>query len=387
MAGGMQDILYNADEEVAACDFTEEGYWAKAEEAIHDSLEQSRLVIEGVRKYQRLATNLEQPQYKDSKIVWQEGSSRLLQFTSRQPTKKPPLIFVPSLINRAYIFDLSSGYSIIRYLTELGIDCLLLDWGEPTEAEAGFTLDDYAGRLDKAVNITTGLYPDRKPALAGYCMGGMIALASALHNQEKIGGLVLLAAPWDFHEVGNIFSHTPSATKFTAKFFRTICDKSFAPSTNNPIAGAVSGSLIYQLFYMKNPFAVHKKYAIFAEAEDNSPEAGYFVERERWVLDGVPLVSKVAEECFINWATHNTPAKGKWQIYGRTISPEQLEISALAAIPQHDQVVPPASAQALVPLIKRCETLYPPSGHISLVVGKNAKNDLWIPLANWIERL
>ena len=61
-------------------------------------------------------------------------------------------MFVPSLVNRAYVLDLAPGRSMLRWLAERGIRPVLLDWGWPGAAERSFTLTDYvAGRLERAL--------------------------------------------------------------------------------------------------------------------------------------------------------------------------------------------------------------------------------------------
>ncbi len=79
-----------------------------------------------------------------------------------------------------------------------GVRPVLLDWGWPGAAERRFTLTDYvAGRLAAAVAAVPG-----PVVLAGYCMGGLLALAAALRQPERLRGLALLATPWDFHAAG-----------------------------------------------------------------------------------------------------------------------------------------------------------------------------------------
>ena len=42
-----------------------------------------------------------------------------------------PALFVPSLVNRAYVLDLAPGHSMLRWLAGQGVRPLLLDWGWP----------------------------------------------------------------------------------------------------------------------------------------------------------------------------------------------------------------------------------------------------------------
>ena len=103
----------------------------------------------------------------------------------------PPLLVVPSLINRAYVLDLAEGGSMMRWLATVGVRPLLLDWGWPGEVERSFTLTDYiAGRLERALGATP-----RRVVLAGYCMGGLLALAAALRRPERIRATLQISWP------------------------------------------------------------------------------------------------------------------------------------------------------------------------------------------------
>lgn len=138
--------------------------------------------------------------------VWREGTTRLLHAPAHASTHTPahtsvpatPVILVPSLVNRAYILDLDPDHSLVRYLAGCGFDAYLVDWDAPGETEMSFSIDDYVGRLERVrdfVRETTG----ETPVVAGYCMGGNLALALAHRAPQKTRALALLATPWDFH--------------------------------------------------------------------------------------------------------------------------------------------------------------------------------------------
>ena len=80
--------------------------------------------------------------------IWAEEDSKLLDYGGQGPA----VVFVPSLVNRAYVLDLMPEASLLRWLPGQGFRTLLLDWGWPGEAERHFTLTDYiAGRLERAL--------------------------------------------------------------------------------------------------------------------------------------------------------------------------------------------------------------------------------------------
>ena len=60
-------------------------------------------------------------------------------------SSKKTIFFVPSLINKAYIFDLIESYGFLSYLAAQGIRSYLFDWGECNNEEAQFSLKDILG--------------------------------------------------------------------------------------------------------------------------------------------------------------------------------------------------------------------------------------------------
>ena len=103
-------------------------------------------MIGGIAAYRRHAWHRT---LTDPPTIWSEGGTRLLDYG--QDNHALPVLFVPSLINRAYVLDLAEGHSMLRWLARQGVRPLLLDWGWPGEVERRFTLTDYvAGRMERA---------------------------------------------------------------------------------------------------------------------------------------------------------------------------------------------------------------------------------------------
>ena len=314
-------------------------------------------------------------------VVWEEGATRLLDYgaCAAGGRKGPPVLVVPSLINRAYILDLSERRSFLRYLAARGLRPLLVDWGRPGEAERGFTLSDYiAGRLEVALDAALSL-GGRRPAVVGYCMGGLLALALAARRESDAAALALLATPWDFHAGGG-----GRAARLVAA--------SIAPLT--PLIerfGELPVDMLQAMFATLDPLGVARKFCAFsalaaasAEGGDGADRASAFVALEDWLNDGVPLVAAVARECLSGWYGDNTTARGEWRVAGAAVRPEKVSLAALVVVPGRDRIVPPESAEALARALPRAERMDPPLGHIGMIVGSRAEPLLWRPLADWI---
>jgi polyhydroxyalkanoate synthase len=310
--------------------------------------------------------------------VWRAGSTRLLDYAPfvKRPRGSPkagpvPLLVVPSLINRAYILDLSARASFLRWLAARGFRPFLVDWGRPGAEERGFSLTDYvAGRLEAALDrvIQAGEGP---PILVGYCMGGMLALALALRRSRDLAGLALLATPWDFHAEQAELARRAALASVT-----------FAPVIET--LGELPTDVVQALFASLDPLMAIRKFAAFARLDPASDRAEAFVALEDWLNDGVPLAAPVARECLGGWYGGNTAHEGGWRIGGQPVDPARLTLPSLCVIPDHDRIVPPASALALATALEGATVLNPTLGHVGMMASARAERQAWTPILAWL---
>ena len=322
-------------------------------------------LIRGIAAYRRhpAVRDLDDPP-----AVWAEGGSRLLDYGGAGP----PVLFVPSLVNRAYVLDLVRDHSMLRWLAGQGVRPLLLDWGWPGALERRFGLTDYvAGRLERAIDASTEIAG--APVLAGYCMGGTLAVAAA-QRRPDLRGLALLAAPWDFHAAD------PRGARAIAAML-PLMEPAIGLGETLPI------DLLQTLFTLIDPHGVGDKFRAFARLDPDGDRARLFVALEDWLADGVPLAGPVARECLAGWYGANLPGRGAWTIAGLPVDPARLRLPAFVAAPVRDRLVPPESARPLARLIPGAVLHEPASGHIGMVAGAGAERALWTPLRDWLTGL
>jgi polyhydroxyalkanoate synthase subunit PhaC len=335
---------------------------------VAETLRQDAALIEGIAAYRRHPW---QRTLIDPPSIWSEGGTRLLDYG---PAGGRPVLFVPSLINRAYVLDIAEGYSMLRWLSGQGVRPLLLDWGWPEETERRFSLTDYvAGRMERAMTAAAG-YAGTPPVLAGYCMGGTLAVAAAQRRPDLIGGLALLAAPWDFH------APDPERALQAAQTL-PLLEPALAFSNALPV------DLLQSLFALLDPWGVADKYRGFARLSPDSERARLFVALEDWLNDGVPLAAGVARACLSEWYGENAPARGNWRIAGLPVDPAAIATPTFVAVPGRDRIVPPESARILARLIPNAVLHQPAAGHIGMAAGARAEISLWRPLCDWLRTL
>jgi poly(3-hydroxyalkanoate) synthetase len=324
------------------------------------TLAEDQALIAGIAAYRRhpwRRTLLEPP------AIWREGETRLLDYGGAGP----PVLFIPSLVNRGTILDLDHGASLLRFLAGEGVRPLLLDWGWPGTRERRFTLTDYiVGRLERALGAL-----DEAPILVGYCMGGLLALAAALRQPARFRALALLATPWDFH------ADDRARAQALARLL-PLMEPALALGHALPI------DWLQTMFALVDPFGVGAKYRAFAQLDPCSARAARFVALEDWLNDGVPLAEPVAREAVSGWYGENTPARGQWLVAGLPVEPNALALPTLIAAPTRDRLVPPASARPLAALIPNATLIEPEAGHIGMIAGTSAERVLWQPLRAWL---
>jgi polyhydroxyalkanoate synthase len=320
--------------------------------------------LAGIERYRR---HPYRRQVAEPPTIWADGTTRLVDYGKKGD---PALLVVPSLINRAYILDLTPETSLLRHLARSGLRPLLVDWGAPGAAERGFGLTDYvAGRLEAALDAAEAA-AGHAPGVLGYCMGGLLALALAARRKSGVRALALLAMPWGFH------AERAGHAKLLGALARPLALSCAA-------LGELPVDLLQTLFTAVDPLVAMRKFSRFAALGDG-PAAQHFVAVEDWLNDGVPLALPAARECLGGWYGDDLPGRGLWAIAGRKVLPGAVTQPTLVVVPSHDRIVPPASAEAVLAALPAAERLGPSSGHIGMIVGRTAPTEVWQPLTRWL---
>ncbi len=305
--------------------------------------------------------------------IWSAGTTRLLDYRRPDRPDGLPVLVVPSLVNRAYVLDLTPRRSLIRDLAARGLAPFLVDWDAPGAEEAGFTLTDYVavrleGALD-AVAAATG----RRPAVIGYCMGGLLALALAERRPETVAALCLLATPWDFH-----------AGQMAQSRLMALLAGPLGAMVE--AVGVAPVDLLQTFFAALDPGRASRKFTSFARLAPASARARYFVALEDWANDGVPLAGAAARECLFGWYGANLPARGAWRIGDNPVRPERIAVPSLVVVPERDRIVPPESARPLADAIPGARVTEVAGGHVGMLLARRAKTEVYAPIARWLVR-
>lgn len=326
-------------------------------------------VLVGIQKYQNFPFS--RP---DMPICtqWHSGEVKIVTPSAPQ-SGSPAILLVPSMVNKSTIFDLLPERSLVRWLNSQGINASILDWGEPARDEGQRTIDSLvATRLVPAIEA----YAQGKGApvhVLGYCMGGTLLVGAAQIAARHIQSLLFLASPWDFHA---------GAQELLARV------RFFAPQAGPRIAekGYLPMDWMLDLFASLRPEAAVKKFADFAAENMCADAANLFVAVEDWLNDGVDLPAETARECIEKWFLDNAPAAGGWCVNNIAVDPGQLEIPSLIIGSRQDRLVDYESAAALHARMKKSVMIDADCGHVGMIAGGKAIDNVWRPIAQWVFR-
>jgi polyhydroxyalkanoate synthase len=135
-------------------------------------------------------------------VVYQNELFQLIQYTPTTPkVAAEPMLYVPPLVNRYYMIDLTPRQSLAKWLVDEGRTVFVISWVNPTEAHKDKGVEAYV--LHGIVTAIEQVRARTKaaPDLFAFCLGGtLVAIAMAwlaakgraeeAHSATLIGSLV-----------------------------------------------------------------------------------------------------------------------------------------------------------------------------------------------------
>jgi len=285
-----------------------------------------------------------------------------------------PLLCVPPLMVKPFIFDLFPGRSLVRFFLDRGFDVYLVDFGEPDAADAYVTLDDYV--LDwlpaacRAVRQTSG---SRELSALGYCMGGLFVLmALGVRRDLGVRNLVTIGAPLDMSKMG-LFAWMAKMAGGQAEFLsRRI--------------GNVPGGLSSTVFRLLTPAKNVTRYAdLFLNMWDREYVNG-FDAMNRWVSEFIDYPQGAFLQFMRDFVQRNQLVRGKMRFGGRVADLQRVHANLLAFAGRTDAIAPLAAVRAQLDALGSRDTSFRvvPGGHMGAFAGHGAPRHVWQPAAEWL---
>lgn len=343
-------------------------FWS-GEESSHLKSDMKK-VIEGLAAYQKFAW--ERPAT-SAPVVFTDGSLRVTHHAAKGKAKAG-IIIIPSLINGNEILDLLPERSLVEFLCHHECDVFMIDWGNLRTDSDYSSFQKFLGeKLHRAVMKIS--HDHHKPLFAmGYCMGGLLLAGYEALHPNQFRGHIYVATPWDFSQKNpddfGVIIHN-----WAREGLAKLACLDYMPM-----------EWLQMMFAAVDPDLIARKYAAFAAMDPQSAEARLFVAVEDWVNGGQDLPAPLLFQAIKNWYVENNPTQGKWFLGKQKVQLKNFTTPSFVIVPQRDKIVPSFSARALYENLKNAEILEPDCGHISMMIGRKAKHDVWQPLQDWIMR-
>jgi polyhydroxyalkanoate synthase len=326
----------------------------------------------GMQKYQAFDRVVPRP---DVETVWAQNQISLKCLSAQQEggaeADSGVLLLVPSMVNRSGVFNLSRHCSMMQYFAQKGLRVYVLDWGESAQDEKQSCLNDVVLESFLPALRYIAETEGRAVHVLGYCMGGTLSVAAGHYSDGLIASCTFLAAPWDFDfQLGQLQNRI----------------KFWAPSALQGLGAqnSLSKDWMQTVFATLDPIHTRDKFIRFAHMESGGRDEDIFVAVEDWLNDGVDLPVQLARECIEDWFVFNKPGRGEWLIDGQLIMPEHLDFPCLVVASKSDRLIDHASSLSLYSGLRDARLCEPACGHIGMVAGRHAPEQVWQPIAEFI---
>ncbi len=321
-----------------------------------------------------------------SEVVWRRGKARLYHYAPGQEKEYPvPVLLVYALILRPYILDLVPGNSLVQHPLGEGFDVYMLVWGVPDDEDKDLAFEDYVLEyLPEAVeNVVRGSRAEGL-TLFGCCQGGTMAAIYAALFPEHLRNLVLLATPTDF---------APGDPGLFGLWSVLASERYFGPSAlfdPDPVVGTfgnVPADLPGRLLEAAtSPFANYAYASLWEDVKQDESTRSFLVV-SKWVDDGVPFPGEAFRKWIKDFYQRYRLARGDLELRGYRVDLSRIKCPLLNIAGEKDFICPLPQARATMNLVgsEDKEFLVVDAGHVGLLGGRVAKDELWPRMTDWLK--
>jgi polyhydroxyalkanoate synthase subunit PhaC len=285
-----------------------------------------------------------------------------------------PVILVPPLMVRPYVYDLRPDHSFVRALQKRGLNVYLVDFGVPAQADQTVRLEDYVNDyLPHCVQAACDHANTPSAYLIGYCMGGIFALLyQAVHRDPRISGIVTIGSPVDFARMGPLSVVSRIATDQVQTLLRQI--------------GNVPGALPGTLLKLTTPVKSVTRHAKLMSRLWDDEFVKTFESVNHWVNDFIPYPRDAFHQFVADFVRDDKFRRGEVRLADGVVDLRQVRVPLLAFGGQHDTVAPIASTRTITRWVGSADRTFVevPGGHIGVVAGRTAPDAVWRPTARWL---
>jgi poly[(R)-3-hydroxyalkanoate] polymerase subunit PhaC len=309
-------------------------------------------------------------------VVYQRDklSVRRYRLGSVHPRYAVPVLLIPPLMVKPFIFDLYPGRSMVEFLLKRGFRVYLVDFGEPDDADAYVTLDNYVvdwmPAACAAVKKSAGT---SELSLLGYCMGGLFGLSHIAANADRsVRNIVSIGAPVDAAKMGLFAWMAKLAGAQTEFLIRRL--------------GNVPGGLSSTVFRLLTPMKNVTRYADLFMNMWNQEYVNGFDAMNQWVSQFIDYPQSAFLQFERDFVRTNKLVKGQMMFRGKVADLRSVRAAMLVFAGRSDQIAPVAAVRAVLDAVGSTDKTFSlvPGGHMGVFAGATAAEHVWQPTAEWL---
>lgn len=308
-------------------------------------------------------------------VLYQRGTLQLYHYLPQSDeVYRVPVLLVMATTNKAYVFDLAPGQSMVEFLLQRGFDVYVIDWEPPTPEEKRLDLADYTQDfIPTCIREVERHCGEPDVSIVGYCMGGVLSLIyAATHADGPMKNLACLTTPVDWSEMG--------LTRIWSD------ERHFDVDRLVDTLGIVPQDVITASFEMLRPAQKTAGQIRVWEQIWNDDFVKSFRAFERWGNETLPLAGEYFRQTTKELMWGNKLFTGELQVGGRRADLSNIKVPVMHAVAEHDHIVSYKASKPLLELVGSTDTkeLVMKGGHVSLIAGPNAVRRMWPVLASWL---
>ena len=308
-------------------------------------------------------------------VLYSRGTLRLYHYHPiADEVYRTPVLLVMATTNKAFVFDLAPGQSMVEYLLRKGFDVYVIDWEPPSQEERGLTLADYTQDfIPTCVDRVLADSGEPDVSLIGYCMGGILSMIyAATHTEGPLRNLVCLTTPLNMHGMGLTQVWNDPRYFDVDKLVDTL--------------GVVPADTVTQMFEMQRPAQrVAGQLRLWDQMFDDEFVKSYRA-FQRWGDETLPLAGEYMRETTKELSWGNKLYTEELVVAGREAKVSKITVPLLSIVAEHDHLAPRDSTHEILDKVGSTDKkeILLKGGHVSLIAGPNAVRRMWPQLDAWL---
>ncbi len=308
-------------------------------------------------------------------VVWTHRKTTLYRYRSENRRHAIPVLLVFALINRPDIFDLRPGNSFVEFLLGEGFDVFLIDWGYPEEEDADMGLADYVcDELPWGIREVLRASGQDELTVLGWCIGGTLCLLyGGLNAENPVRNMALLTTPVDTR--GSLYANWVARDSF---------DVDYVADGYKAIPGPAIDFANKMMKPVTNYWTTYRR--LWEGVLEGEPRRAAYQAMARWVADTVPFPARAYRDWITTMYKENRLVQGRMRLRGQRVDLSRIYQSLLVVTAGADHIAPPEGTHPLLELVSSQDVtrLDRPGGHIGLMAGSKARNEIWPDIAAWL---